>query len=134
MDIENLAAPTPVDEKSEELMSKLPPAKQAQLSTILNGVGNGLLVGTLPIVAYEGYQRFKNPATPRSLVIPALCFATVSAVVGCMYGFKEAKQVENYRQSLGDEIELLHKDNVGTKAKIEELTRRLEAKENGRAA
>ena len=80
------------------------PAKEASASVIMNGIGNGMMIGTIPFVALELYSHIADKKIPKSAYV-ANAFATVAGcTLGAYMGKKEADRLRNFRQSLVDEV------------------------------
>ena len=77
-------------------------------SSVLNGIGNGMMLTGLPLVAAEFYFPTRKDI-PRNFKIGSMIAMVVGAVVGGLYGKKEADEITNYRQALRSEITHLHK-------------------------
>lgn len=118
----------------EHLESQLPPAQQSQLTGILNGTGNGAMVGLA--VAYGAQRLFKlatKKPTPNFENINT--FGSVAgAAIGSVFGLHETKQIEQYRTSLRTEVERLHQRMNSANDKIAELSAQLQAKEQAAPA
>lgn len=80
------------------------PAKEASVSVIMNGIGNGMMIGTIPFVALELYSHIADKKIPKKAYV-ANAFATVAGcALGGYMGKKEADRLRNFRQSLVDEV------------------------------
>ena len=90
--------------KEEELRTKLAPPDEANVSMVLNGVGNGMMLGAAPFLMLEMYAGITGKTiSPRTHKINA--FATVAGcALGGWFGAKEARKIENYRLAVGHEI------------------------------
>ncbi len=119
---------------AEHLESQLPPASQSRLTGILNGAGNGAMVGlAVPYAALKSYHYITKKPIPN--VETVTTFGSVlGAAIGAMFGIKESKQIENYRQSISTEVSTLHRRVNRANDKITELNRALEAKEQAELA
>ncbi len=96
MDEENLQQTRP-DERF------LPP-RLSRISTILNGMGNGAMIGVLPIAAWELITKFKDKNSSRTAIY-ATAFATVVGCgLGAMHGNREAREIDQYRRNVSNEL------------------------------
>lgn len=73
-------------------------------STILNGIGNGMMMGSIPFLAVESISLIRGKDTPRAFGFASIGATLIGAIIGAWHGMKEAKQLENYRQSVREEI------------------------------
>lgn len=117
----------------QEAEAHLPPPEQSSVSTILNGFGNGLMLGAVPFVLLKtGQQIFGKKLGIEEKVIERI--GTFGSVIGCglgtVFGMSEARQVENYRISISKEINRLSTQLDTANSKISALTRAIEAKDN----
>lgn len=94
------SAPFDADEQPFKLPSR------TYTSTVLNGIGNGMMLGTAPFLGIETYAGIMGKNLPhQKLLMTGSAVAMVAgAVIGGFYGSKEAKQIHDYRQALDDEI------------------------------
>ena len=105
----------------------LPPS-QSLTSTVLNGMGNGMTVGGIPLIVAETSAFFtKRNLKPREMMIYSSLLAA-GAVIGAVFGVAEAKQITNYRNSLNDEINRLHDKEATNDQKIDALMKAVGAK------
>jgi len=78
------------------------PYNEARASTELNGIGNGIMLGSIPFVALETYKNIAHYDTPEKK-LPKLAYigsavATVAgAVIGYINGKSEADNLNEYR-------------------------------------
>ena len=101
----------------------LPPS-QSLTSTVLNGMGNGMTVGGIPLIVAETSAFFtKRNLKPREMMIYSSLLAA-GAVIGAVFGVAEAKQITNYRNSLNDEINRLHDKEATNDQKIDALMKK----------
>lgn len=90
------------------------------LATILNGLGNGAMIGGAPFVVPEVITKAFAPQHQFSQRYFQMTIAStgICALVGAFFSLKEAKQVNDYRAALARDIESLHQrlDKVETPA------------------
>lgn len=78
------------------------PYNEARASTELNGIGNGIMLGSIPFVALETYKNIAHYNTPEKK-LPKLAYmgsavATVAgAAIGYLNGKSEADNLNEYR-------------------------------------
>ncbi len=110
---------------------RLTPPSESSTSTVLNGIGNGMMVGTLPFVAMELYHNIVQHGTGKSLPKAAYlgcAFALVGgSAVGAVMGNREAHRLEEYRTALGEEIIDLRMQAEDTNANLKKWQQKLEA-------
>jgi hypothetical protein len=92
-------------DQRDERIEKLMPPKTSDLSMVLNGAGNGAMLGGLPYIGAELYSKIKKTEmTPKAKLVGE--FAVVlGAAIGAIYGTKEARDLKTYRNALRGEIE-----------------------------
>lgn len=100
--------------KLEQLEAKLAPPSGTHFSTIMNGVGNGMMLGMVPPLGYSLYMKATKKALSavaeaRLGTIGAIMTA-VGAIGGLIYGRREAQGIEEYRADMTDEISKLRAD------------------------
>ena len=82
----------------------LAPPPQSKFSVVLNGIGNGMMLGAVPFVAMELYSQLSGKALSPNARKGSV-FATIAGcALGAAYGIHEARSLEGYRQKLGQEI------------------------------
>ncbi len=96
------------DSKLEQIRLAMP-KKGSQASVILNGVGNGMMIGTIPFVGLELFSHIAEKKIPKAAYV-ANAFATVGGcAIGGWCGLREAQRLGDYRQSLVEQVERLEK-------------------------
>jgi hypothetical protein len=107
--------------------TKTPPKNTT--STILSGAGNGMMLGIIPFAAIELYSKIVLKKEPPRKALVASAFATVAgAVIGAVYGAKEAKEINRYRESVTREIAALRTQTEANQATIDSWTEKHAAK------
>jgi hypothetical protein len=116
------------DTPAQHLQSELPPRSHSHLTGMLNGAGNGAMVGfAVPYAVLKSYHFItKKPIPPLETITT---FSSVAcAAIGALFGLEESKQIATYRQSLSNEVDRLHGRLNAANDKIAELSRALDAK------
>lgn len=92
------------DQLIERAQTRLPQPAQTKLSAILNGMGNGAMVGAATYVTPKTLAILRGKPVPE--VNPRISmYATAGGtLLGIWYGLHEAKSIEEYRDSIGKEI------------------------------
>lgn len=113
---------------------RLLPPSQSNTSMVLNGMGNGMMIGAIPFVAMESWGLF----TGRQLTDAqrkGSIFATVAGcALGMWYGMHEGRTLERYRHTIGNELESLREKSDRQEQKLVRLTRELEQRGNEKSA
>lgn len=92
--------------ESGTLEKRLQPPSEAKTSIVLNSIGNGVMLGTAPFVVsktLEGLSK-TNWRTPRWLHMFDAAALVGGAVWGYATGQKEFKRLQDYRQTVSNEI------------------------------
>lgn len=85
----------------------LQPPQESGTSVVLNSVGNGMMLGAIPFLAFEVKAAVtKTPLSP-ALTIASIAATGVGGVLGWVFGEKEAKALQDYRQNLATEVTAL---------------------------
>ncbi len=103
------------------------PKREANTSLILNGIGNGMMIGTFPFVTMETYSHLANWKVPKQAYALNAAALLGGSMLGAMYGLKEAHKLQNYRESLVDEVEGMRNKIDENCTKIDSWVERLEA-------
>ena len=107
----------------------LEPPSNSSTSIVLNGMGNGMMLGTLPFVAFELYSHLVTKKPISTQAYKGMAFALVGGcALGTAYGFHEAKQVRQYREGISSEVDSLRNELNETKAKLESWTQKHDAR------
>ena len=109
----------------------LPPSEELHNSTVLNGIGNGLMLGAVPFVVLKTGAQLAGKKFPLSgeLIDRVGTFGSIiGSVMGAVYGMSEAKHAERYRRSVKNSITQLSGDLAEANSKIDALTQAVNAK------
>ncbi len=88
----------------ERAASRLPQPGQTKLSAVLNGMGNGTMVGAATYVTPKTIAILRGKPMPESNPRISMFATVIGTAVGTWYGLHEAKSIEEYRDSIGKEI------------------------------
>jgi hypothetical protein len=105
-----------------------PKAPTNTATTVLNGIGNGMMIGTLPFVALELYSHLKGKKIPQSSYKNTAIALVTGCTLGAVYGLYEAHENKKYEQAMNDEIRALR----GELAEQKNATTRWEEKHAAR--
>lgn len=99
------------------------PIEEARSSTILNGVGNGMMIGSMPFVALETYKNIAHHGHPEKNLPKPLYIASALATVGgaawgYMNGAQEADHLNEYRLTALDEMSRLRSETTQNREKL----------------
>jgi hypothetical protein len=94
-------------EKSKHPISaELHPPKESRTSIILNSVGNGMMLGSIPFLGIEAYQLSVKSGhrLPPTIHGASIAVAAIGGVIGWAMGKKEADRLDHYRQAVSQEV------------------------------
>ncbi|MFZ4540488.1 MAG: hypothetical protein ACOYNL_01600 [Rickettsiales bacterium] len=94
----------------DALKEKLSPPEHSTASIVLNGAGNGLMVGALPPLIYSLANQVTSEVAKKRQGNIALFSTVACTLVGAVYGLREAKHTEEYRHSVGQAVIDLRSD------------------------
>lgn len=93
---------------SEKRRYKIEPPSEATVSTFLNNIGNGAMLGAAPVVMLNFYdEMLRKPiseATHRSRGKWGLAMTATGCALGAILGVEEARRLQTYRHAISDEI------------------------------
>lgn len=99
---------SPAQEDEEQLIeraaNRLPQPGQTKLSAVLNGMGNGAMVGAATYVTPKTLAILRGKPVPDGNPRMSMFATVVGTAIGTWYGLHEAKSIEEYRDSIGKEI------------------------------
>lgn len=85
-----------------------PPPREGNLSTVLNGIGNGMMLGAIPFFATEIYSHLSRRTIARAAYITNAVLTTVGGVLGGMYGYREGEHLKAYREDIAAQLRALN--------------------------
>ena len=90
----------------------LEPPKESRTSTVLNNVGNGMMLGGIPFLGIEAYALIRKNEKPLPKIVHGVSIAAtaVGGMLGWVFGEKEANRLENYRKNIAREITTLRSE------------------------
>lgn len=105
---------------------QLTPPDESNISMILNGAGNGMMLGAAPFLLAEMAEGITKKSTNRFEMSPKMHMAgaivtVVGAILGGIYGRYESKELNKYRLSIGKELSTLNAETKGLKDEIRKL-------------
>lgn len=86
------------------LAARLKPPTEAKTSVILNGVGNGMMIGAAPFIAAETYSGITGWRIPKGLHWVNAALTIGGVAWGYFSGQKEFRRLQDYRQTVSNEI------------------------------
>lgn len=113
---------------------KLPSRRRSMVNSVLGGVGNWMMIGGIPYAAVSLAAEINDVKASKKLQAFALGGVVVGAVYGAFAGLHEAKELDEYRNSLNDHIDTLTQEVRGNRTKIDALTKALDARDAQAAA
>lgn len=109
---------------------KLTPPSESNTSTVLNGIGNGTMIGTLPFFGLQLYHDIAHYGTgkqiPRNAHIACAFSLVAGTVVGAFMGQREARRLAEYRKALSEEIIDLRMNAEDTNDRLQKWQKKLE--------
>ena len=103
-----------MDNTKQTNPAHLDPPKESHTSIVLNSVGNGMMLGSIPFLGIEAYEMIKGGKRLPPIVHSAsIAAAAVGGVMGWIFGEQEATRLENYRSALSKEVRSLREDVNG---------------------
>jgi hypothetical protein len=112
-------APSKADDTPFELPSR------TYSSTILNGIGNGMMIGTAPFLAFETYYGITKKIVPSYLLVTSAIAMVVGAIWGGWSGSQEAQQIQDYRNALNNEITSLRSKTYANSSELHDWATRM---------
>lgn len=100
-----------MEDHDPTLKNDLTPPSTGRASIIMNGAGNGMMLGGIPAITIEAYKKVTSNRLPKSLEFfekNAMLGAIVGCVAGIGFGIKEARELKEYREALQNELRYLH--------------------------
>ncbi len=101
----------------EELVKKLQPPQDAKTSIMLNNIGNGTMLGAMPFIIAESYYRITQKIMPPAVAWANLALTAVGAAWGYVSGKKEYARLQEYRQTVSNQVIKISEEVEGLKTK-----------------
>lgn len=114
-----------------DIQEDLLPPSQSRLSIILNGAGNGMMMGAVPFFGLEMRERIGGPKVPKGYIIASGFATVIGAAVGAIYGAHEAKIIDNYRTSSSNTLLRLNAKVAEQQKQLDSWEARLKAEPKG---
>ena len=86
---------------------------RSKFSSIMNGLGNGAMIGGIPLLGYEFSKQIKAGELKNPLFKTSLAIAVSGCVIGAYFGLKEAEHLNDYHQALAADLKELHAKSDG---------------------
>jgi len=87
--------------------SRLLPPSQSRISVLMNGVGNGMMLGAIPFLGLQLNAALHQRPLSYKQEIASIAVAGVGGIIGMIWGAREATHLDAYRDSIRAEIESL---------------------------
>lgn len=118
------------DLPTHSLPTELLPPKDMAMSTLLNGIGNGITVGSIPLAVGSTLEllRITKPLSHDMKVAGAVMMMT-GAAIGAYYGTREAKHLTEYQLALAQELTDLRTHITRGETQVERLAERENARD-----
>ncbi|MDX2094502.1 MAG: hypothetical protein SFW64_00945 [Alphaproteobacteria bacterium] len=95
-------------------------APRPMYSTILNGIGNGAMIGSgalsIPIAVKKLLDH--NYSASHNHFRLTMVAVSVGSLLGGFFSYREAKELDEYRTALAEELEKLHARTDGKEAAL----------------
>ena len=119
----------------EALRRRLRPPEESTTSLVLNGIGNGMMVGFAPFMALEMYSNISGVRNlPRSFHIASAITTVAGVAFGAFYGLKEARRLQEYRITIGNEMATLSERVTDSNERMDSWVDKLEKHTGDRSA
>ena len=106
-------------------IDRIAPPVESHISTVLNGMGNGMMIGAVPIVVMNLYDDIKNKTINSTRSKWTIGFTAASCALGAWFGMREAESLKSYRQEVSDEVIKLREQVSANNAAMKEWTARM---------
>lgn len=93
----------------EEAEARMPQPTSSRFSVILNGMGNGAMLGAAVYVAPKGIAFLRGKSIPEGDPRYSMIATALGTIAGTWYGIHEGNQIESYRDRIALEIVKLRK-------------------------
>lgn len=112
----------------------LTPPEKANISMVLNGAGNGMMLGAAPFILAEMAEGItKNNATPfkipSKMHMLGAATTVIGAIFGGVYGRFESNELNKYRLEIGKEIAKLNTELKHLKGNPQGWAAKIEAEQ-----
>lgn len=108
---------------------RLLPKSQSNTSIMMNGAGNGMMLGAIPFLALElrSVLTGKNQTLTKNQKVASIAITGAGAVIGVIYGASEARHLEEYRNAVSAELKNLRTQLKSQAKVIDSWKARIEA-------
>jgi hypothetical protein len=99
------------EQKTASAIARIEPPRESNVSTIMNGAGNGAFVFGMPFFMYDLYSVVVKGKAPVATLSKQAIFSTiVGSGIGAWFGHSEAKRIKEYRGAISEELHQLRID------------------------
>lgn len=111
--------------QSELHLDKIAPPVESHISTVLNGIGNGMMIGAVPLVMLNLYDEVKKGTINSTRNKWGIGLTVVSCALGGWFGVREAESLKGYREEVSSEVLKLREQVAANSASMKEWTERM---------
>lgn len=94
---------------------------------VLNGIGNGMMIGTAPFLAMELYHQITGWEIPRRASMGNAFALVAGSALGAWSGYQEAKQLHTYREAMTDALSKMQDQVESSADTLKGWTERVES-------
>lgn len=99
---------------TERQRYKIEPPGDAAFSTLLNNIGNGAMLGAVPVLLLKFWEEMTNKKIGIKFLSEGnhgklgMGMAVVGCSIGAVMGVREARRLQDYRHAVSNEVAELH--------------------------
>jgi hypothetical protein len=124
-------------QEKPSLLRRLEPPGESSISTVMNGIGNGAMIGMLPTLLMNLFDEMKgtvlSDAQHKSRGRLGIGMTVVGCALGAAYGIHEARRLNEYRKGISQEVNNLRDEVQSQRQEINTWEARLKAKDAKKA-
>lgn len=116
-------------EKRHRDLSELQPRTETRVNAVLNGLLNGITIGSAPLGVFSLRRVFFNKEIPAKWLKISAGLSVIGGAIGALLGIREGERLTSFRnavvnnvQSLGDDVEelkVLHEQQIALQKQTE---------------
>lgn len=110
-----------VNTDKKNIEKALTPPEESRASIIMNGVGNGMMIGVTPFVFVQSGFELANKNVPKAVTVFNILATLGGMVWGAQYGIREANRVGEYRKTVSDGVSQLREEMRKQSAEVATL-------------